>query len=659
MEDRMLKTGSFMLLFLLLVSMATAEIIPPERRADWVGVGVPGGIPGREVNCVTSECNTLWSGTVTTTSISAAVESAPDNTVVRIPAGSFSLADTVVVRRDNVTIRGQGMRITTLRIGEYPALQTQEYGATGRGSVTSGYTKGSNSIVVSDGSQILLNDLIFIYQDNDPALIWTRSGENDFALRFAARVTGINGNTISFTPKIPYGFSASLNPRFESHSNIQDFVGFEDLTIDGGTSEPWRSVYFVESYASWAKNIEIKNFGDTGIGALQSVNGEIRSCYVHDTNTVNDGYGVYLWSDYGGVGTNSGFLIEDNIFARLWLGVMFRGASYDVVSYNYVKDNSLPIGWHQTASFNSNHGAHGIMNLFEGNIGEQFQNDGYHGSTSHTTIFRNWFHGICSSDPIYCLYPAGNRKMIDLCRFSWYENIVGNVLGDASWTPVEYEMTGNDNDYEHSVIYRFGYPNMGNNYYNPANPPSNGDDGGNDPKVKQTVLRHGNYDYFNKAVVWDPGIADHSLPASFIYTSKPSWFGSVPWPPIGPDVAGYHYKIPAQLRFESMSDPKTCSQLGGNCCTQTCTGTTAGATDCASCCIGSCTASNCGNGACDAGEICSSCSSDCTQKGVADNNPCDDCIKQDELWSYIQLWKAGNASLAQLMESIRLWKQGC
>jgi hypothetical protein len=29
-----------------------------------------------------------------------------------------------------------------------------------------------------------------------------------------------------------------------------------------------------------------------------------------------------------------------------------------------------------------------------------------------------------------------------------------------------------------------------------------------------------------------------TLPASFAYSSKPSWFGSAPWPPIGPDVTG-------------------------------------------------------------------------------------------------------------------------
>jgi hypothetical protein len=50
-----------------------------------------------------------------------------------------------------------------------------------------------------------------------------------------------------------------------------------------------------------------------------------------------------------------------------------------------------------------------------------------------------------------------------------------------------------------------------------------------------------------------------TLPASFYLSAKPSFFGSVPWPPIGPDVsggevpgyAGHAYRIPARLCYEN------------------------------------------------------------------------------------------------------------
>jgi hypothetical protein len=47
------------------------------------------------------------------------------------------------------------------------------------------------------------------------------------------------------------------------------------------------------------------------------------------------------------------------------------------------------------------------------------------------------------------------------------------------------------------------------------------------------------------------------------------------------------------------------------------------------------------------------------QACAASDTDCDGCIGQDELLQHIQKWKSGVVSLANLMEAIRLWKQGC
>ena len=72
-----------------------------------------------------------------------------------------------------------------------------------------------------------------------------------------------------------------------------------------------------------------------------------------------------------------------------------------------------------------------------------------------------------------------------------------------------------------------------------------------DADVAGTLLRHGNYDYVNRSVVWDPGTPSRSLPASLCYDSKPAFFGSLQWPPIGPDVAGLVTPIPAVARWNA------------------------------------------------------------------------------------------------------------
>jgi hypothetical protein len=51
--------------------------------------------------------------------------------------------------------------------------------------------------------------------------------------------------------------------------------------------------------------------------------------------------------------------------------------------------------------------------------------------------------------------------------------------------------------------------------------------------------------------------------------------------------------------------------------------------------------------------------SGCNMVHEADNNPCDSCVMQDEMISYITKWKNSQAALANLMEAIRLWKSGC
>jgi hypothetical protein len=64
------------------------------------------------------------------------------------------------------------------------------------------------------------------------------------------------------------------------------------------------------------------------------------------------------------------------------------------------------------------------------------------------------------------------------------------------------------------------------------------------------TLWHGNE--IGSQVIWDSGTADHVLPASFVYTSQPSWWDAAcHWPPIGPDVPTD--MIPAQFRYEHCS----------------------------------------------------------------------------------------------------------
>ena len=42
----------------------------------------------------------------------------------------------------------------------------------------------------------------------------------------------------------------------------------------------------------------------------------------------------------------------------------------------------------------ANHGPHNMLNLIEGNVFHWYKDDGYFGSSSHNTLFRNGIFGI-------------------------------------------------------------------------------------------------------------------------------------------------------------------------------------------------------------------------------------------------------------------------
>ena len=121
--------------------------------------------------------------------------------------------------------------------------------------------------------------------------------------------------------------------------------------------------------------------------------------------------------------------------------------------------------------------------------------------------------------------------------------------------------------YTDQVIYKLGYPNLGNDSYTgvwPAtNPPTYRSQTAHQPtnplqefdmNVRNTMIIQGNYDYLNKKIMWDPTLSS-SIPNSYYRTTKPAFFGTLPWPPIDPanppgaftnaNVA----KIPAGYRY--------------------------------------------------------------------------------------------------------------
>jgi hypothetical protein len=177
-----------------------------------------------------------------------------------------------------------------------------------------------------------------------------------------------------------------------------------------------------------------------------------------------------------------------------------------------------------------------------------------HGTAHFITAFRNRFQGweqgkSLQTVPVH-IYAA-NR----------FFNVVGNVLGDATYHTTYSAQVGGSSSGCDRAIYGIGW---GGNCGGASLP--------NDPVAVSSLLRWGNYDTVNDAARFvasevpsgaslfpNPVPSNQTLPNSFYLSAKPTFFGSVPWPAIGPDVTGgsesgmggHNAKIPARRCFET------------------------------------------------------------------------------------------------------------
>jgi hypothetical protein len=299
-------------------------------------------------------------------------------------------------------------------------------------------------------------------------------------------------------------------------------AGVEDLHIEwlnpaGSAIRLWAAAN------CWVRNVESHRAGSSHVTIRLGYGNVVRSSYFHHGLIYSGGaaYGVFL------LGRNTDNLIEDNIFYHLRHAVTIEwGGCGNVVAYNYAHefyDESYPNTNWLMESIHT-HGGHPYMNLFEGNVCPNIVFDNALGSSRHNTAFRN------HADRRAQAAVQVNLNTVEVQMNNLYENVVGNVLCSPGDTGV-YEVVSRERG-----VYKLGC--------------NQSDCSAPDPRVKATLLRHGNFDYVTGTTSWDPTIATRDLPVSLYLTAKPAFFGNLPWPMAGPDLSPMVGDLPAKLRFE-------------------------------------------------------------------------------------------------------------
>jgi len=340
-------------------------------------------------------------------------------------------------------------------------------------------------------------------------------------------------------------WSSSKNPQaIWSGSRSRSGIGIENLTVNA-TAGGWAGIGMMGAVNSWVKGVRVHNPQRAHVMLYQSSHITIRDSLFYT------GRGIHSQS-YGFESFGSGsVLVENNIIRHRTSPISMNGpGSGIVIAYNYADDQP----WDDPTNYQPGtmlyHEAGTDHWLAEGNDFGTIWHDDIHGSTHFQTLFRNLIRG----DPA----KGQNTPIIQLNSYARYFNIIGNVLGRGTYYTT-YQPSGSTGGGNFN-IYSLG-----------ASP---GPPAPSDPLVKSTMFRWGNYDTVNNANRFEPsevpsGIdpypnsvpGSETLPSSFYLLAKPSWFGSIPWPPVGPDVTGGNisgyggraHKIPARVCWESLN----------------------------------------------------------------------------------------------------------
>jgi len=262
----------------------------------------------------------------------------------------------------------------------------------------------------------------------------------------------------------------------------------------------------------------------------------VRASYFYGTkNAQSQSYGIEAYA-------SSDSLFENNIFQHVTSPQMINGAcSGCVIAYNYSIDDfetASPIFLYNSLTI---HAAGTDNILAEGNVGASYRADLYHGTHNLNTVFRNEFNG-------WELGKTDGLLPVFLDPFARYFNVIGNVLGKTG-IQATYEV--NPSGGSEPAIYLIG---TGTEFVALSG----------DPLSVSTLMRWGNYDTLNATVRWNasevpsglsqyanPVPSSHNLPASFYLSGNPSWWGTMPWPAVGPDVSGYSFGNSAQLCYDN------------------------------------------------------------------------------------------------------------
>lgn len=545
------------ILLLSISSSFAAELYPTSLRGGLpgnlftnAGANLGAGIPNRTTIFATHNPGD------SAATINSSIGSCPSNQVVFLNAGTYDFSGgriEIESGDDGVTVRGTtnaaGYPTTlfqncTMRVGS--DLGPAEDWATEVTAIniTAGLSEGSTTITLASapGTDFAVGDVFFIDQTDDGTTV--KDGGVEFAHRpgrayqHMLHIVSKSGNDITFEPPLlgRHWSVASRDPEAVGFSvKVGGTVrnsGFENIDFDQGSAGGLYGLVIGRAYSCWAKNIRYTGWttsgGAAGIRTMFDVSSTVTECIAYDGPTASSSsYAIYPSpSSYG--------LIIHNAMTNVGLGIPMISGVGMVIAYNvgvppypYSPDSFL-------AEFFFPHGGHSHHCLYEGNWVPNIYLDAiFGGNNSAIGIVGNRLPGAGTTE-------SGNLTPITLEVDMDDIVIIGNTLG----------VNGTQSVYTDGTVGAGGSGILDI-----------------DSSAAGEIIRN-NYDTVNDGFQSGTEIGSDTMRDSYIYSSKPDFFGDRPWPPYPPTLASAgattYTNIPAGYRLIYGEWPPSESEGGGS-----------------------------------------------------------------------------------------------
>lgn len=441
-------------------SWAADGVIAPTNVVPWtpgIYVGVYGGIPTTR----TEYTNLVTAGADPTgvTSCSALLksllDSCPSNQYVYAPQGRYRLATPVNLDgSSHFTLRGAG-RTNTVFVPEDPDNPGIKMDAGSpnwiraiHGSIAQGAT---NITAIGWNYTDYVGNMVKIASKDEGRtnLQPFVAVKTDYTVAQITKIVAVENETnLTVWPPMYWDHPANLEPRILLMTGTQTKrIGFEDFTIDcSDVSGAATAMGIFGATDCWFKNMQ---FIDGALALTSGMNHEVRDSVFTSTSAGSGTY-MIIFTDV------AASLVENNFGYGGSPFIEANSTWGSVIAYNHTTNNISDDTY--IGNPFDHHSGFSMLNLFEGNCGQMFQQDGYHSGAAKDTLFRNWFHTWMPTH-------TGLPRAIDLNRGSRDFNIVGNILGDARRTGWYYTITNQFYTQTTPVILRLGFPQPGNSSY--------------------------------------------------------------------------------------------------------------------------------------------------------------------------------------------------